>query len=164
VGQRLVFVVLWVKGGDAREGGGRLGGLREIFVALEANRYSDFRFSRRRVGCGRRPDYSQDTAAAAYGHALAQSDLGGHAEGELDLGTFTERRVGEEEDSARTEILGESDAFEGSLGLTKREWKKVGESLSGTAFNLNWRSGHGGASRPFPHRGSAGVTVAHGGE
>jgi hypothetical protein len=39
-----VFFMVWVKAGDAREGCGGLGGLGEIFVALEANRDPDFRF------------------------------------------------------------------------------------------------------------------------
>jgi len=41
----LVFVfMVGVKARDSGEGCGRLGGLREIFVALEANRDSDLRF------------------------------------------------------------------------------------------------------------------------
>ena len=40
----LVFFMVWVKARDSREGCRRLGGLGEIFVALEANRDSDLRF------------------------------------------------------------------------------------------------------------------------
>jgi hypothetical protein len=85
-------------------------------------------------------------APAAYGHTLAESNLGGHTEREFDFGAFGERSTGEEEDTARTEILGESDAFNGSPGLTKREREKVGEPLSDTAFNSNRKSSHSGVT------------------
>jgi hypothetical protein len=143
MGQRPVFVVMWVKGGDAREGGGSLGRLGEIFVAFEAYGNADFRFSIGRIGRRRGPDYPQNMAPAAYRHTLAESDLGGHAECEFDFGPLGERGAGEKEDSTRTEVLGESDPFNGGPGLTKRERKKVREPLSDTAFNSNWRSGHG---------------------
>jgi hypothetical protein len=131
-----------VKSRDSREGAGRRGGLGEIFVAFEAHGDADFRFRWRRFGRGGRPDYTQNVASAAYGHALAQSDLGGHAEGEFDFGAFGEGSAGEKEDSAGTEVLGEADALNGISGLTKRERKKVREPLADTAFNPNWRSGH----------------------
>jgi hypothetical protein len=140
--QRPVFFVVGVKSGDAREAGGRLGGFGEIFVAFQTHGDADFRFRGRRVGRGGRPDYPQNVAAAAYRHAFAQSDLGGHAQREFDFGAFGERSAGEEEDSAGTEVLGEADAFNGGSGLTKRERKKVREPLADTAFNPNWRSGH----------------------
>jgi hypothetical protein len=101
VSQRAVFVVVGVKGRDAREAGGGLGGLGEILVAFEAHGNADFRLGRRIEGGGGLDD-PQNVAAAAYGHALAQSDFGGHAEGELDFGAFGEGSTGEEEDSART--------------------------------------------------------------
>jgi hypothetical protein len=136
-----------MKGRNSRECGG-VGGLGEIFVAIEANRNSDFRFTmgRNRVEFGGRPDHAQNASSAANGHALAQRDLGGHSESDFDFRAFGERRVGEEEDSARTEVLGESDAFEGGCGLAERERKKIGKPLSDTAFNLNWRSGHSGVT------------------
>jgi hypothetical protein len=140
--QRPVFFVVGVKSRDAREGGGRLGGLGEIFVAFEAHGYADFRFLGRRVGRGRRPDYPQNVAPAAYRHAFAQSDLGGHAQREFDFGAFGERSAGEKEDATGTEILGEAHALNGGSGLTKRERKKIREPLADPAFNPNWRSGH----------------------
>jgi hypothetical protein len=140
--QRLVFFVVGVKSRDAREGGGRLGRFGEIFVAFEAHGDADFRFRRRRLGRGGRPDYPQNVASAAYRHAFAESDLGGHAQSEFDFGAFGERSAGEKEDSAGTEVLGEADALNGGSGLAKREWKKVREPLADTAFNPNWRSGH----------------------
>jgi hypothetical protein len=51
-----VFVVLWVKGRNAREASGRLGGFGEIFVAFEAHGNADFRFHGRTIGSGGRPD------------------------------------------------------------------------------------------------------------
>jgi len=148
VGAGLVVRVL---GRDAGEGGGRLGGLGEIFVSGKAHSHADFGFgtSRRRGvvrRCGGRPDHPQDAAAAAYGHILAQGDLRGHAESKLDFGTFAKRRVGEEEDSARTEVLGKSNAFQGGVGLAQGQWEKVRESLSDTAFNPHWSSGHSGVT------------------
>jgi hypothetical protein len=119
VSQRPVFFVVGVKSRDSREGGGRLGGFGKIFVAFEAHGDADFRFRWRRVGRrGGRPDYPQNVAPAAYRHAFAQSDLGGHAEGEFDFGAFGQRSAGEKEDAAGTEILGEADAFNGGSRLT----------------------------------------------
>jgi hypothetical protein len=142
--QRAVFVVLPVvlrmEGRDARERGGRLG-LGEIFVALETDGDADLRFSLRGIRGGR-PDDPQNVTAAAYGHAFAKSNFGRHAEREFDLGAFGQRRVGEEEHSPRTEILGKSNSFNRSSRLTERERKKVREPLSDTAFNANWRNGH----------------------
>jgi hypothetical protein len=140
--QRPVFLVVGVKSRDSRESGGRLGGFGEIFVAFEAHGDADFRFRGRRIGRRGRPDYPQNAAPAADGHAFAQSDLGGHAQREFDFGAFGELSAGEEKDSAGTEILGEADAFNGGSRLTKRERKKVREPLADTAFNPNWRSGH----------------------
>lgn len=145
--QGAFFLVFRVKGRNAREGGGRRRGFGEVFVAFEAHGNADLGFRLGRSGtiwngrcCG--PNHSQDTAAAAHGHALAQGDFGGHAECEFDFGAFSERSVGEEEDSARTQVLGESDAFKGSPRLTQREREKIREPLSDTAFNSNWRSSH----------------------
>jgi len=147
VGQRPVFLVVGVECRDAREGGGRLGGLGEILVAFEAHGHSDFGFQVRSSrgiwsGGGGRADDPQNVAPAAYGHALTQGDLGGHAEREFDFGAFGERSVGEEKDSARTEVLGESDAFDGASRLAQREREKIRKPLSDTAFNSNRRSGH----------------------
>ncbi len=143
--------VLWVQGRDARGGGGGLGGLREILVALKAHRNPDLWVRLGRIGWSGRPDDSQDAASAANRHAFAQRDLRRHAEREFDFGAFGQRSVGEEEDPAGTEVLGESDAFQGGPGLPKRERKKVREALSDTAFNPNWRSGHGGLTS-LPNR------------
>jgi len=144
MGQWPVLLMSRVKSRDPREGGGRLGRLGEIFVAFEADGNADFRFSMRRIGrrSRRGPDYAQNMAPAAHGHALAKSDLGGHAEREVDFGAFGEWGAGEKEDSPRTEVLRESDALHGRPGLTQRERKEVGEPLSDTAFNSNGRVGH----------------------
>ena len=141
------FVVFRVKGRNPRETGGCCRAFGKILIAFEPHRDADLGLRVSRSGtignrCGGGPNHPQDTAAAAYGHALAQGDLGGHPEGEFDFGAFGERSAGEEEDSARTQILGESDAFKGSPRLTQREREKIREPLSDTAFNCNWRSGH----------------------
>jgi hypothetical protein len=101
-------------------------------------------------------------APATYAHALAQGDFGGHHERNLDFGPFPERGISEEEDSARTEILGEAEALNGSSRLAERKGKKVQESLSHTAFNSNWKSGHASTSFAEPPQ-SVLLTVAHGG-
>jgi hypothetical protein len=100
---------------------------------------------------------------AAHWHALAQSDFGGHAECEFNFSTFAKLRAGKEKDSARTEILSKSNAFDTGAGLMKRERQEVGEPLAGTAFNSNWRSGHSGLTSFAESPKSAGVTLAHGG-
>jgi hypothetical protein len=151
-----------VNGGDPRERGGGVSGLREIFVAIEANCNSDFRFRRRRIVFGRRPDHSQNAAPAAYGHAFSQSDLGRHAESDFDFGAFGERSVSEEEHSARTEVLGESEAFQGSGGLAERERKKIRKPLPGTALKLNWWSGHKRRPSLAEIARKARATLAHG--
>ena len=143
MGQRPIFVVMWVKGRHPREGGGRLGRLGKIFVTFEPDGNAKFRFSMGRIARRRGPDYSQNMAPAAYGHTLAEGDLGGHAQGEFDFRAFGERGAGEKEDSPRTEVLRESDALHGGLRLTQRERKEVREPLSDTAFNSNRRVGHG---------------------
>jgi hypothetical protein len=154
MGQRTILILagLWVRvqHGDTGEGG-RLGVFGEIFVAGEAHGYADFRFGASRSrgiesGCNRWPNDAQYAAAAAYGHILAQSNLGGHAKSEFDLRAFAQRRIGEEKDSAGTEVLGESHAFEGTVGLAQGERKKIREALSHTAFNPHWSSGHNGVT------------------
>jgi hypothetical protein len=101
-------------------------------------------------------------AATAHSHAFAQRDLGGHPERDLDFGAFLKRRVGKKKDSTRTQVLRETDSFNGARRLVKRKWEKVGKPLSDTAFNPNWRSGHGGVTSLPNRRGSAGATLAHG--
>jgi hypothetical protein len=88
------------------------------------------------------PGHTQDVAAAANRHAFAESDLGGHAEGDFDFGACLEGDVGEKENSARAEILGEAKSFKRGCDLAERKRQKIREPLSGTAFHTNWRSGH----------------------
>ena len=63
--------------------------------------------------------------------------LGRHPQCDLNFGAFGEGSVGEEKDPARTEILGESDAFERFCDLSERQRKKIGKPLPDTAFNSN---------------------------
>ena len=42
LGHRPFSVAVRMQARDSRVGGGSLGGLRKIFVAIEADRYSDF--------------------------------------------------------------------------------------------------------------------------
>jgi len=129
LGQATVVIVVWIlvgmEGGNARKGGRRDGGLGQIFVAVEAHGDSYFGFGERRSGSlvsrfGGGPDYAQYAAAAAYRHILTQRDLGRHAQRELDFGAFGDGRVGEKENSPRTEILGEPNAFHPRLAQRER--------------------------------------------
>jgi hypothetical protein len=144
-------VLLRVKGGNPGENG-RLGSLWEIFVAFDTNRNANLGFPRG-VRIGRRgcPDHSQDATTAADGHTFAQGDLRGHAKCEFDFGAFGKWSVRKKEDSARADILRESNALQMGRGLADGEWKKVRKTLSSTAFNLNRRSGHSGVL-PWPIR------------
>ena len=114
-----VFVVLWVKAGDPGEGGGRLGGLGKIFVAFEANRDADLRLSR---AC------ASEVAAGAEGRTTRKMRPRQRtgmlsprviSEGMRSVSSISapsvEWSVGEKEDSARTEILRESNALQARL-------------------------------------------------
>src|SRR5579863_917838 len=160
-------MLVLMKHRDPRDGRGSLGGVGQIFVAFQANRDSDLGFSpghaRRFLHARNRLHFrllhSQNMAAAADAHALSQSDFGGHSERDLDLGPLLQGSVGKEKDAARAEILSETDAFQGRTALPKRKRKQVGKSLSDTAFDLDWKSGHG---RITPNRrNSVRVTLAH---
>src|SRR5207247_10989402 len=105
-------------------------------------RYAAFGRSWRTILGAGGPYASQNAAPTAHRHVLAQRDFRGHAKSQFDFGAFGQGSVGEEEDSARTEILGKADAFNRSAGLTERKRKEIREPLSDTAFNANWRSGH----------------------
>ena len=118
MGQRAVFVALRVKRRYTGESRGRFRGFRQVFVAFEAHGNADFGFRWRRIGIGGRPDDPQNASPATNRHALAQSDLRGHAQRELDFGTFREWSVGKEEHSARTQVLSESEALDQGSGLT----------------------------------------------
>jgi hypothetical protein len=154
----VLVLVLGMKSGNSGECGSRFG-LGQIFVAFQADRDPDLGIFmargvgriRRTIGRGRGPDDAQNMAAAAYRHAIAEGNFGGHAKGKFDCGAFGERGAGEKEDAARAEILSESDALDRGSGLTKGERKKVREPLSDTAFNSNWRGGHV-ACLPLPNR------------
>ena len=146
-----MFVLLRVKGRNPGENG-RLGSLWKIFVAFDTNRNANLGFPRG-VRIGRRgwPDHSQDATTAADGHTFAQGDLRGHAKCEFDFGAFGKWSVRKKEDSARADILRESNALQMSRSLADGEWKKVRKTLSSTAFNLNRGSGHSGVL-PWPIR------------
>jgi hypothetical protein len=134
---------LGVESGDAGEGGGGFGELGEIFVAFETNRDSDFGFGKSGSrGIVRGLSDAQDVSAAADTHVFSESDFGGHAEGDFDFCAFLKRDIGEEEDAARAEILGEAKTLDGGCDLTKRQREKVREPLSDAAFHSNWRSSH----------------------
>jgi hypothetical protein len=157
--QRPILIVPGVEVGmkrrDTWERGASLGGFGQVFVTVEANGDADLGFSpscsaRIRYGSDRL-QHAQNAAPAAHSHALAQGDFRGHLERDLDFGSFAEGCFGKKEDSARTEILGEADAFERSSALPNREREKIQKSLSNTALNSNWSSGHGGV-RSLPNR------------
>jgi hypothetical protein len=144
---RLVLVAVRVNGRNPRKGRRRLGGFRQVFVAFQTHGYADFGFclSRSRTLRSRRggPHHSQNMATAAYRHALSQRDLRRHTQRQLNLSAFGQRSTSEEENSARTEILREADARGRGSGLAQRKREQIRETLSDSAFNPNWRSGHG---------------------
>jgi len=82
-----------------------VGALGKVFVTFESNSNADLRMrgaarlDRRRAV---RTNDSQDATLAANRHTLTERDLGRHAEGQLDLGTFCEGRIREKEHSPRT--------------------------------------------------------------
>lgn len=135
----LVFVMVLVKTGHPGKAGGGLGGFGEIVIAFEANRDANLSPADRGLGArtiwGRRPDHAQNAAAAAYGHAFAESDLGRHSERDFDFGALGEWSVGEEENSARAEVLGKSDAFERCCELAEGKRKKIRKPLPDAALN-----------------------------
>lgn len=107
-----ILVALRVKRRNPRECGSS-SGFRQVFVALKADGNSDFGFSTRRR-LGSRFYDPQNMAPASYRHALSESDFRRHAKSDLDFGAFLKRGVCEKEDSTRTQILSEPDAFNGS--------------------------------------------------
>src|SRR5271165_3891958 len=100
-----------------------------------------------RVRCrGRilRAQHPQNSAAAAYSHALSQGDLRRHLERDLDFAPLFQRNIGEKENSARAQILREARALNRGRALREGERKQVREPLSGAAFDSNWRSSRHG--------------------
>ena len=142
VSERTVFVLIVVHGGQAtwRRSGSR----GEVFVAFQAGSDADLgpHFTGDVCRGDRRPHHAQNAPAAAHRHTFAQSNLGGHLEGEFDLGSFIERQVGEEKDATGTQVLAESCAFQCGGWLTQSDWNGIKEPLADTTFNSNWRSGH----------------------
>jgi hypothetical protein len=133
----------------------------KIFVSVEADCDADFgvalsrNFRHAWVGA---LDYSQDAAAAPHTHGLAQRDLRRHIKGEFDFTAFLQCGIGKEEDAARTEILGEAQTFGSAETFAQGDGKKERKSLTGAAFNPNWRSRHGGTVSEPP--GKRTVTLA----
>ena len=124
----------------------RFGGFLQIFVAFQADRDPDLGFgwcsSGRSVLPHHRPGDAKHMPAAAHWHALSQSDFRRHSQRQFNFAAFSQGYVGEQKNAARAQVLGESHAFNGSSTLADGNRKQVRESLSDTAFNSNWRSGH----------------------
>lgn len=89
----------------------------------------------------------QDTSFAAHRHAVSQSDLRWHAEGEFDFCPLLKGSVDEEKDTTRTQILCDSDSSDIAYRFVDRDWEEVGKPLSNAAFDLNWRVHHRGIPR-----------------
>jgi hypothetical protein len=142
MGRKLLVLGMGVQRGDSRQIRRRIW---QIFVTFQSNgdAYLGFRAVRAEIVRSRGSHHPQYAPTAAYRHALAQCDLRGHTQGEFDFGPFGQSRIGNEEDSAGTEILGESDAFHRPEWLAQRKGQRIWESLSDAAFNPDWRSGHG---------------------
>ena len=99
-------------------------GFRQVLVTLQADSHSNLGFGpdhiRRSERCrGDGPCDAQNAALAAYRHAFAKSDLRWHPEREFDFGAFGKRRVREEKNPARTQILGEADTFNQGCRLSQ---------------------------------------------
>jgi hypothetical protein len=142
MGWKLLVLVMGVQRGDSCQIRRRIW---KIFVTLQSNGDADlgFRTVWSEIVGSRGPNNAQYAPAAAHRHALAQCDLRGHTQREFDFGALNQGRIGKEEDSAGTEILGESNAFHGPEWLAQRKGQQIRESLPNAAFNPDWRSGHG---------------------
>ena len=82
-----------------------VGALGKIFVTFQSDGNPDLRVRGAGQGDRRRAvrtNDSQDATLAANRHTLTERDLGRHAEGQLDLGTFREGRIRQKEHSPRT--------------------------------------------------------------
>jgi hypothetical protein len=143
-----------MKSGDAGESGGGFDGLREILVLFQTNRDSNFWFCLTRIGVlhGRSGGFhhAQDVSTAAHAHARAESNFGGHAERDFNFCALLKRDISKEENTTRTEVLRETNTFNGGRDLAKGKRKKVCKPLSDAAFNMNWRSGHSGRITSLP--------------
>src|ERR1051326_4200658 len=148
---RLLFLTMGVQSTNPRECPRSLGSFRQILIALQPNRNPNLAFNLVRAtihGGHYRTHDSQDASPATYRHGAAQRNLRGHPQRKLDFEVFHQRSVSEQEHSARTDVLREPDSFDWARWLTEGNWQKIRKSLSDTAFNLDWRSGH--ESLPWP--------------
>src|SRR5579872_2229772 len=111
----VLFLAMRMQGRNPRKRARRLGSLRQILIALQPNRNPNLAFNLVRAsiyGGHHRTHDSQDASPAAYRHGVAQRDLGGHPQRKLDFQVFDQRSVGEQEHSARTDVLREPDSFD----------------------------------------------------
>ena len=153
LGQGTIFLLLRMrmKSGDAHMRGGRSRIFGKIFVTFEPDRDSDLGLGaagsaaflgRGYRGRRRRANYAQNVSAAAHRHVLSECNFGRHAEGQFDFSAHLQRRIGEEKYSARTEVLGKSEAFGAAVNLPERNREQVREALPNTTFHPNWSSSH----------------------
>jgi hypothetical protein len=124
----------------------------QVLILFQPYRDPDLGF-RLGINAGRRrprqrSDHSQNPSGAAYRHAFTQGNLRGHSKRKFDYRTFVERNIAEEKDTARTQVLRESDTFGRIYALAQGNRKQIGESLSDPAFNPHWKSGHTLTSLP----------------
>ena len=117
MGDGRVFVFLRrVKSGDALEGRGRIHGFGKVFVTFQADGDAEFRLGRSGKSGG---NHAQNVTAALHAHAVAQRYFRGHLQRKFDGRAFGERRSGEQEDSAGTEVLSESQTFGPGGGIAQ---------------------------------------------
>jgi hypothetical protein len=146
----------FVESGNALKGRRRrICTLGKILVAVETDRNPDLGFGAG-ISSGyrwlqrvvlryiRRQGYAQNRSAATHSHVIAESDLGRHVEGEFDRRSLGEGCVGEEEDAARTDVLGKSPGLDPTGEVANENRKKKRKALSGAAFDSDWRRIHGG--------------------
>jgi hypothetical protein len=83
-----------------------------------------------------------DLPAAPNPHVLAQRDLGGHHQRQLDSIAFGNLEIGVEKNSAAAQILSEAVAFTVTPGQADRHRQLEIETLRGTALKVNLIGAH----------------------
>jgi hypothetical protein len=115
----------------------KIGAFREVFEILKTNGDADLGFGPSRdvlIRICQGTRHAEHASFAAHGHVVAKRNGGGHAKGEFNRGTFRDRSIAKQENSARAQVLGETGACN-RIGLTERNRQEQWKSLSNAAFN-----------------------------
>ena len=92
--------------------------------------------------------HPRDPAAAAHSHIFGQRNLGGHHESQFDRVALADLKIGVEENSTATQILGETTPFAISPWQTHCNRKLEVEALRCAAFKMDWIGAHGFSAKP----------------